>query len=214
MVALDSTARAPSRTRYNLPTVLIGCGLLGGLCAVGLPLALNGSSYDGWSLADRTTNEFAGLLFLLAFLADPFARLFPHNFACEMQFDSRRLALGFAAAYGVNLAVAVLAAGGEGQRLGAPQLFGFSVEYSVLMALAAASGVWPGATMSLPAWRRIHIGALWFFWLVFSSACVGHFSGPHVADSSYGVGLFLLLAALFVRFAAALKSVWMAEKVA
>jgi hypothetical protein len=202
MVALDCAARAPSQIRFNSSVLLIAGAFLGGICAAGLPLALLGTTYEGWSLATRTTDEFAGLLFLMAFLAVPLARLFP-GVASDLHIDSRRLAYGFAAAYAVYLATATFAVSGEGQHLGVPQAAGIAIQFGMLVALVAA-------------WGRVHTAALWFFWLAYTFAYAAHFSGPHIADYSFGVGLFLLLGALFLRFAWALKTAWgrsLAEKV-
>jgi hypothetical protein len=63
---------------------------------------------------------------------------------------------------------------------------------------------------------RVHTTALWFFWLAYTFAYAAHFSGPHIPDASFGIGLFLMLGALFIRFAAALRAAWagpLAEKV-
>jgi hypothetical protein len=208
MVALDSAVRAPSHIRFNLSAILIAGGLLGGICAAGLPLALLGPTYEGWTLAARTTDEFAGLLFLIAFLSGPLARLFPNSFTTEPQLDRRRLALGFAAAYGVYLFVAIFAATAEGQRLGAPQASAIGFQFILLAAMAATSDIWSAGMMGLAVWRRFHTAALWFFWLAYTFAYLGHFVGPHIPDASYGVGIGLLVAALLIRHAAALKSVW------
>ncbi len=217
MVALDSALRAPSHIRFNLSAVLIAGGLLGGILAAGVPLSLFGPTYDGWTLAARTTDEFAGLLFLVAFLAGPLARLFPNSFTTELQLDRRRLALGFAAAYGVYLFVAIFAASGEGQKIGVPQASAIAFQFLLLTAMAATSDIWSAGVMGLAVWRRLHTAALWFFWLAYTFAYIGHFMGPHIADASYGVGLGLLIAALVIRHAAALKTLWvrpLAEKVA
>jgi len=203
MVALDSAARAPSQIRFNSSLLLIAGGLLGGICAAGLPLAMLGTTYEGWSLASRATDEFSGLLFLMAFLAAPLARLFPNSLASHLQIDRRHLAYGFAAAYAICLATAAFAIAGEGQRFGLPQAAGIAIQFGVLIAMIVARG---------PA----HTAALWFFWLAYTFAYAAHFSGPHIADYSFGIGLLLLLGALFIRFASALKATWnrpLAEKV-
>lgn len=203
MVALDSAARAPSQIRFNSSLLLIAGGFVGGICAAGLPLALLGTTYEGWALASRATDEFAGLLFLMAFLAAPLARLFPDSLANDLQIDRRQFAYGFAAAYAVCLAVVALAVAGEGQRMGAPQAAGLAIQFGVLIVMIAAR-------------RQVHTAALWFFWLAYTFAYTAHFSGPHVADYSFAIGLSLLLGGLFIRFASALKAVWvrpLAEKV-
>ena len=208
MVALDSAVRAASRTRFNLSAVLIVGGLLGGLCAAGVPLGLFGRTYEGWALAARMTDEFAGILFLIAFLAEPLARLFPKSLATELSPGHRRLALGFAAAYGVCILVAAFAATAEGQKVGVPQAFAVIFQYGVLAAMVATSGIWSTGVMDKPIWRRLHTATLWFFWLVYTFSYVGHFTGPHIPDASYGIGLIFLFQALFIRHAAALKEIW------
>lgn len=194
MVALDSAARAPSQIRFNSSVVLIAGAFLGGICAASLPLAFLGSTYEGWALAIRTTDEFAGLLLLLAFVAEPVSHLFPKGFANDLQLDRRHLAYAFAAAYAVYLVTATFAA--AGQRLGLPQVAGIAIQFAILITMIAA-------------WARIHTAALWFFWLAYTFAYAAHFSGPHIPDYSFGIGLFLLLGALFVRFASAVKATWM-----
>lgn len=203
MVALDNAARAPSQIRFNSSVLLIAGGLLGGICAAGVPLLLLGTTYEGWAISARATDEFAGLLFLMLFLAGPLARLFPNSLANHVQTGHRHLAYGFAAAYAVCLVVAMLAVAGEGMRVGMPQATGIAIQFGVLVALIAAR-------------KQVHTAALWFFWLAYTFAYAAHFSGPHIPDYSFGIGLFLLIGALFVRFAAALKSRWvgpLAEKV-
>jgi sulfoxide reductase heme-binding subunit YedZ len=214
MVALDSAARAPSRIRLNLAATLIAGGLLGGLCAGAAPLEFLGRTDEGWSLAARTTDEFAGLLFLIAFLAAPLARLFPRSLGKDWQHDRRRLTLGFVASYAVCLTTAIFAMAAQDQRLGAPQAAGMAFQFLMLVALVATSDLWPA--LGARPWQRVHTGALWFFWLAYTFAYLGHFVGPHVPDSSFAVGLALLLAGLLIRFAATLKAVWiapLAEKV-
>jgi hypothetical protein len=214
MVALDSAARAPSHIRFNLKSVLILGGLLGGLCAVCVPLALDGASYEGWSLAARTTDEFAGLLFLFAFLAAPLAQLFPRSFPSVS--GSRRLALSFAAAYGVHLFTTVSLTTVLGEKLDAPQITDVALQFCVLAAMAATSAISSPPRMHHNVWHSIHTATLWFFWLIYTFAYIGHFVGPHIADSSYAAGLGPLIAALFVRYASVLKAVWtrsLAEKV-
>lgn len=191
MVALDGAVRTPSPIKFNLSAVLVGGGLLGGLCAAGLPLALLGRTYEGWLLAARTTDEFAGLLFLIAFLAGPFARLFPKSFATALKPDRRRLALGFVAAYSIYLCVAFLAADAETQTLGAQQAFAMAFQFCVLAVMAATSNIRSGAAHVLQ--HRIHNAALWFFWLAYTFSYVSHFVGPHIPDASYGVGLILMI---------------------
>jgi hypothetical protein len=214
MVALDSAARAPSYIRVNPKGVLILGGLLGGLCAACVPLVLDGATYEGWSLATRTTDEFAGLLFLLAFLAAPLARLFPHWFPTLSR--SRRFALGFAAAYGVHLFATVFLTAALGEKLDAPQLTGIALQVCVLAAMVATSAFSSPRVMRHGVWRGVHTATLWVFWLIYTLAYVGHFVGPHIPDGSYAVGLGPLIAALFIRYAWALKAVWvrsLAEKV-
>jgi hypothetical protein len=216
MVALDSAVRAPSHIRFNLSAVLIVGGLLGGACAVAVPLSLLGTTYEGWALAARTTDEFAGLLFLIAFLAEPLAHLFPKSLAPELQPGRRRLSLGFVAAYGVCLLVAVFAAAADGQKLGVPQVFSIVFQFCVLAVMVVTSGIWSAEAAGKAVWRRVHTSTLWFFWLVYTFAYVGHFSGPHIPDASFGVGLLLLVQALFIRHVVALKEIWvspLAEKV-
>ncbi|HEY4125063.1 MAG TPA: hypothetical protein VGM36_10645, partial [Rhizomicrobium sp.] len=206
MVALDSAARAPSHIRFSLSAVLIAGGLFGGICAAAVPLSLLGHGYEGWLLATRTTDEFAGLLLFIAFVSGPLARLFPHSFTAEQQLDRRRLSLGFAAAYAVYLLASTHAATADGQRLAAPQLFSAAFQFCMLAVMIATSDLWPA--MGNAIWRRMHIATLWFFWLAYTFAYIAHFTGPHIPDSSYGAGLAFLVAALFIRHAAALKEVW------
>jgi len=214
MVALDSAARAPLPIRFNLSAVVIGGGLIGAILAAAAPLAFLGVNYEGWSLANRTTDEFAGLLLLIPFLAAPLATLFPSTLQRR---DSRRLMLGFVAAYAIHLSVAILAATVDGQRLGVMGTATVAFQLMMLSALVATSGLWFVQATNHPICRHFQTAALWFFWLAYTFAYIAHFDGPHIADASYGVGLLILITALIVRFTGALKSVWirpMAEKVA
>jgi hypothetical protein len=216
MVALDSAARAPSQIRFNLSAVLIGGGLAGAVCAAAGPLAFLGFAYEGWSLADRATDEFAGLLFLVPFLAGAAATLFPNRLKGFAAIDARSLSLGFVAAYAIHLIVAVLSATADTGRLGVNAAAAFGFQLLILSVMAATSGAWFAGLMDRRFCRRLHSIAVWFFWLAYTFAYIGHFDGPHVPDASYGVGLMALIAALMVRFAAALKAAWVrpvAEKV-
>jgi hypothetical protein len=212
MVALDSAAKAHFPIRFNLSAMLAAGGLLGGVCMAGVPVAFLGSTYEGWALATRTTDEFSGLLLLVAFLADPLTRLFPHRFPHERRSDCRRLAFGFAAAYVVYLIAAIFAATADGRHLGTPQTVGLAIQFCALAVLVVPLDTWPTGAIG----RRLHTAALWFFWLIYTFAYAGHFAGPHPPDSSFGIGLFLLMTGLLIRFVAALKTRWvrpLAEKV-
>ncbi|HVP85247.1 MAG TPA: hypothetical protein VMS78_11030 [Rhizomicrobium sp.] len=215
MVALDSAARAPSQIRFNLPALLIGGGLAGAIWAAAGPLAFLGFTYEGWSLANRATDEFAGLMFLVPFLAPAVATLFSGQRKTTRR-DYRRLALGFVAAYAIHLSVAILAATIDGERLGAIGTANIAFQLLMLSSLVATSGVWFRDVTNHPLCRQFQNATLWFFWLAYTFAYIGHFDGPHIADASFGIGLMVLVVALLVRFSGALKSVWvrpMAEKV-
>jgi hypothetical protein len=51
-----------------------------------------------------------------------------------------------------------------------------------------------------------------YFWLAFISEDLRHIYGPHRPDDYYGLSLLLLVGALFLRFASALKlRIWPAS---
>jgi hypothetical protein len=211
MTALDNhaifgAARA-FRPRFSLAPLASAIALIA-VVVVLSAILMRGFSENGLRLGSQWAWRYTFFIFFAAMVAEPVGRLAARftSFIWPESLD-RKLIWGFCASYGVYLLSVFLP---NVIRLsgGAILMVLFGTTVAVVMALTAGpikrqSGNQGGKPLIGERTRRAILGiAMIYFWSCYSLMALARISGPHRPDTFYDISLSLMLAALFVRFAA------------
>lgn len=153
--------------------------------AVAWALVAHGTGDEGWRMAIRATARVSGAFFLAAFLAAPLRRRWPN--AATAWLLRRRPELGVSvglahAAHGVAIAVFVRLTGHETPT---GTLVAALVAYAFLAAMVATSFDRTAAALGPRAWRRLHVTALYYLWLVFGFTFAGTAAAGDPVSATY-----------------------------
>lgn len=166
-------------------------------------LALNGTAALGWRTATRHTAQVAFPLFLLAFVASSLARLWPGPRSRALVARRRALGLAFATAQLVHgVTILLYARQAKGVLDPDPSFVAGAIGFAFVGAMAATSSDAAMRRLGAPAWRALHRTGQWVLAVIFAVT----YGGRVARDPAWWPGLLLLVAALAIRFAAALQS--------
>jgi len=187
----------------NRPSRAIAVALAAGLVAMGASLALEGSGPLGWRTATRTTAQVAFPLFLAAFLASSFVRLWPGPRTRALLARRRAIGLAFATALFVHGAAIVAYHRAEDRALDPdPSFVGGAIGFALVAAMAATSNDAARRRMGGRAWRALHrTGQIGLFGIYAVT-----YGGRLAENAAHWPGVALLVAALGVRLAAVVQS--------
>src|SRR5215475_15604794 len=101
---MSTLAATLPRSRRTATLPLAGLATAGALAAVAVGFALGATREEQWLLATRYTARFAFPVFLIAFTASSWARLFRSEPTRELVRMRRGIGLGLASAHTVHLA--------------------------------------------------------------------------------------------------------------
>jgi len=194
-----STAAATARTaRRSHVAPCVTAALAGALLAIALGFALGATREERWLFATRYTARFSFPIFLAAFTASSWKRLFPGEFTRSLVRARRGIGLGFATAHTVHLGALTAYNGIAGQVPSVVTLAGGGLAYFAMFAMAATSN--DASVRALGRnWLRLHtFGAYWLWFIFFQS---------YATRVARGMGFFvpelaLALGAIGLRFAA------------
>jgi DMSO/TMAO reductase YedYZ heme-binding membrane subunit len=179
--------------------LLFGAGVIAGLMAVGLALAVHGDAADGWLFAARWTARLSVLLFAIVFASGGLARILGGP-ARALIVHRRGLGLAFAAAHFVHLGALATWLAMSGTRPPTVTLAGGGLAYVLIAAMALTST--DAAQRRLGRWwKRLHLTGVWYVWLIFFQSYLGRVL-EGVDRLPQGVfGVTILSAALALRLA-------------
>ncbi len=203
MVAVESVAgyAAPAWQPHRRTSTLVASGCIVAVSVALFAFLLRGGGMNGAHYAAELVQRIAALVFVVAFVAGPLARLYPTPLTTTLGREQRGLMLAFAAVYGVFMAslVAPYLLSGTPLPVATAALCAFSG--FILAVLLACTYDVSGRFLGPQACRGLQTLAGGYFWLAFALGDLDRLAGPHRPDSYYGLALFLLIAALLVRFA-------------
>jgi DMSO/TMAO reductase YedYZ heme-binding membrane subunit len=198
-----STAAAsarPARRSTVLPCVT--AALSGALLMIALGFALGATAEERWLFATRYTARFSFPIFLGAFTASSWARLFPGDLTRSLLRARRGIGLGFAAAHTVHLAALTAYNATAGRVPTVVTLAGGGLAYAAMFAMAATSN--DASVRALGRnWTRLHTFGAYWLWVIFAQS--------YATRVARGMWFFvpeltLAVAALALRFAARRRS--------
>ena len=200
MVAIDRPDReVPREKTHTGEIVLLGTTGSCLLAFVSLWVA------DGsWQLAAELASRFSLMLFVIAMMVEPVARLIPVSTVRALGRERGGFMLAFCLSAAVSLACLAAPYLLNAEPLSAPAI-AYCALTSFILAVTLLSGH-PATIRFLggPAWRAMQRVSTAYFWIAFTLIGVDHVVGPHRPNSWYGLSLLLLVAAVLVRFADAL----------
>lgn len=149
---------------------------------------------EGWKLAARFTARVSFWVFLLAYVASAWKRLWPGEFARQLVRNRRGLGLAFAAAHTVHLVALVQYDRVTAQVPDAVTLVVGGGAYVAMFAMAATSN--DASVRALGRhWRTLHRVGVHWLWFVFTFSYAGRvaagdpFFAPMLAAALGGLGL-------------------------
>lgn len=165
-----------------------------------------GFAENGFRLGSEFAWRFTFLIYFLAIMAGPMARLVPSPSLRRLCEERRQLVWGFSASFGVYLLGVVvpnllLPDGPDDAGLtGGMATFAlFGAALSGAIAFAARRDA--ARILGEKARATILGVGLSTFWLAYALSGLAHISGPHRPDMFYGTSLSLMIVALLLRFA-------------
>lgn len=149
---------------------------------------------EGWKLAARYTARLSFWVFLLAYVASAWKRLWPSEPASRLVRRRRAVGLAFAAAHSIHLVALVRYNVVTAQVPDAATLLVGGGAYVAMFAMAAASN--DAAVRALGRhWRTLHRVGVHWLWFVFTFSYAGRVLGgdpafvPMLAAALGGLGL-------------------------
>ena len=164
---MSTLEAALPRARRTATLPLVALATAGALGAVAVGFALGATREEQWLLATRYTARFAFPVFLIAFTASAWARLFRGERTRELVRMRRGIGLGFASAHTVHLAALATYNALIANVPSPVTLAGGGVAYLAMYAMAATSN--DASVRRLGRnWKRLHgFGAYWI-WGIFT----------------------------------------------
>jgi len=198
---MSTLEAALPRTRRTATLPLVGLATAGAFGAVALGLALGATRDEQWLLATRYTARLAFPVFLIAFTASSWARLFRGERTRELMRMRRGVGLGFASAHTVHLGALATYNTLIGTVPTLVTLAGGGVAYLAMYAMAATSN--DASVRRLGRnWKRLHTFGAYWIWGIFTFSY-----GTRVASGKlfFVPELALALGALGLRLASSRK---------
>lgn len=173
---------------------IIAISATGALGICGAAALLPGDFQSRLSLATRLTARWSGCWFLLAFTARPLFQMLGTAWAPVLK-QRRHIGLGFAFAHTVHgVALSWLILSGGASR-GPIVWIGGGIAYALMWAMAATSN--DAAMRALGKnWRRLHLTAMWWLWIVFTNSYFGRIFRPETQLLGVVMTLLFVSAAL------------------
>jgi len=164
MATLDA---ALPRARRAATVPLVGLATAGALAAIAIGFALGVNREEQWLLATRYTARFAFPVFLIAFTASAWARLFRGARTRELVRQRRGIGLGFAAGHTVHLGALATYNALIANVPSVVTLTGGGVAYAAMYAMAATSN--DASVRRLGRnWKRLHAFGAYWIWGIFT----------------------------------------------
>jgi DMSO/TMAO reductase YedYZ heme-binding membrane subunit len=186
--------------RLTAPLALAGIALA--LCVAAWFVATTPTDALGWQLAARYTARTSFALFLIVYLIAPVATIMP-EFASGLKGLRRGLGLAFAGAHFVHLGALVTYFQVSGDTPKLSTLIGGGLAFVLIGLMAITANDAAIRKLGAANWRRLHLFALHYVWLIFVITYAGRVArSPDMPE--YVALLALALAALVVRLAARL----------
>jgi hypothetical protein len=205
VVAIEQVLSRNGRIARNRPRPWMLIAMAAALLTV-IGWAARGFAENGFRLGSEWAWRFTFLIYFLAIVAGPAARLMPSPSLRRLCEGRRQLIWGFSAGFGVYLMGVLLpnlllSAGPDDEGLtGGMAIFAlFGATLTGIIAFAARRDA---ARILGEKARTTILGAgLSTFWLAYALGGLAHIAGPHRPDMFYGTSLVLMIAALLLRFA-------------
>jgi hypothetical protein len=170
------------------------------------PWFARGFADNGLRLGSEFAWRFTFLIYFLAIVAGPMARLMPSAALRRLCEERRQLIWGFCASFAVYLLGVLLpnlllpaAPDNEGLTGGMTMFAAFGSALAGIIAFAARRDA--AQFLGEKARATILGVGLSTFWLTYSLSGLAHISGPHRPDLFYGTSLSFMIVALLLRFA-------------
>ena len=180
-------------------------GTLAGLVALGMALALQGDTLEGWRLAARLTARTGFPILLLTYAASALGKVWHSPISRAIWRDRRWWGLGFAACHTVHLYALVTAI-----RMGAPPpklltLMGGGGGYVIMYLMVLTSNRAAMRTLGR-SWKRLHSLGIHWLWFVFLFSYFSRVFEPGTVVAGV-IGTVLALGALGLRLVAMRRAV-------
>jgi hypothetical protein len=205
VVAIDQVPGSSRNGRIARNQAWILAGAATALLTIGAWLA-RGFGDNGFRVGSEFAWRFTFLIYFLAIVAGPMARLMPLAVLRRLCEERRQLIWGFSVSFAVYLLGVLLPnllspAGPDNEGLTGAMVmlafFGF-----VLAGIIAFAARRDAAQIMGEKARTAILGVgLSTFWLTYALSGLAHITGPHRPDIFYGTSLSLMIIALLVRFA-------------
>ena len=194
-----STATAAARVSGTRPALLpiVAPITAAALAALFAGLLTGATPDESWKLAARYTARLSFWVFLLAYVASAWNRLWPGDLARQLVRRRRGVGLAFAAAHGVHLVALVQYNLVTAQVPDATTLIVGGGAYVAMFAMAATSN--DASVRALGRhWRTLHRIGIHWLWFVFTFSYAGRVAG---GDLSFVPMLAAALGGLCLRIA-------------
>lgn len=172
-------------------------GLFFGLIAVAAGLAVGASHAEQAGLAARWTARAALPLFLVAYLASSFYRLWPGDITRAILRRRRQWGLGFALAHTIHLAALATNLLVFGVTRPAQVLLGGGLAYGLMYAMVFTSNDWSMKRMGR-YWKWLHRVGIHYLWFIFAFSYAGRIGNPDMRMTGL-IFTSILLGALGLR---------------
>lgn len=203
MVALDSSHDIPASARSETPhtgTVVLFSILISAVVAAGaMNMATDGAS--PWGFAAEMVARFSLILFVVAMVVEPIARLIPTDATQAAARERPSLMIGFAFATAVSLGLLMAPVYLGTEKLAGPVTVYSAMTAAIVVVLLSSSHPATKRFLGETAWRTLQRVATAYFWVAFSIIGIDKMVGPHRPESWHGISLMLLVGALLIRFA-------------
>lgn len=207
MVAIDQDL-GPSQNGHLAPHRPQAWMLIGAIAVLlsAAPWFAQGFADNGLRLGSEFAWRFTFLIYFLAIIAGPMARLMPSAALRRLCEERRQLIWGFCASFavylfGLLLPNLLLPAGPDNEGLTGGMMI-FAVFGSALVGIIAFAARRDAAQILGEKARATILGVgLSTFWLTYSLSGLSHINGPHRPDLFYGTSLVFMIVALLLRFA-------------
>lgn len=161
----------------NLRATPLLAGLFAGLAAVATAFLAGGGSADIALHAARWTARTALPLFLVAFLASSFVRLWSNDMTKALMRRRRQWGLGFALAHTIHLSALAINVLVFGPSREPETLVGGGLAYVFILLMSLTSNDWSMKQMGR-WWKWLHVVGVYYIWLIFTLSYAGRLADP------------------------------------
>jgi peptidoglycan/LPS O-acetylase OafA/YrhL len=200
MVAIENSAVFAVRQNRSLGFLIVLGTVGAALLVAAVAFILSGAETNGARSAAELVMRFSAFVFVIAWVAEPLARLLPFKAVKVLGDEQPALALAFMAVYAMFLGCVALPYFLTGVATPLPTMVfcAFSAGILGVMFLSRRDDFGRFMGRGKRAMQSLSWG---FFWVVFTAGALERMVGPHRPDAYYGLIVDLLVAALLVRFA-------------